>query len=122
MPTTPENLQNVAPQQAMTEVEAPEAQEPSGQAEVAKMKREISSLIGEGKVSPQQLTQLGVLAEQSIKDKALFPVLKKAAVQTGIMSPADFKEGIDYQVLAYLIVIGKVTQQMIQAGQFGRAV
>ena len=94
MPTTPENLQNVAPQQAMTEVESPE---PTGRGEVAKLKREISSLIGEGNVSPQQLVQLGMLAEQSIKDKALFPVLKKAAIQTGIMSNADFKEGINYQ-------------------------
>ena len=111
MNTAPQKNPNVSqPQQAGTPKMSTE------QAMVS-MKKQIQELLQGSGITPEKLVQLGNFAFSAIKDKSLYPVFQKAAVESGIFSPTDFKPGIDFQLLSQVVIMGKVTQKMIESGQ-----
>lgn len=66
-------------------------------------------------IEPKVLARLGKMAEQSIKDKALYPMVKDAAVKAKLM-PQGGQEGIDYKLIATLVSGGKLAEMIMKEG------
>ena len=64
-------------------------------------------------IQPDTFVQLGEFAKKAISDRAIYPVFKKAVLQSKLANPEDIKEGIDMQMLATFVALGKVAQQMV---------
>jgi hypothetical protein len=79
-------------------------------------KQQISTLMQQANITPDQLIYGGQLAERAIRDKAMYPVALKAAVDAGLINPSDVPEGIDYKFLAAAVSAGKIAQ-MIKDGK-----
>ena len=74
--------------------------------------RYVQSLAQKSGVSPDVLAQLGQLAEQSLKDKNVYPEFVNQMVSSGLASPDQFGEDIDYQAIISMIAMGRASQQM----------
>ena len=83
-----------------------------------KAKNDLRRLIKSIGLDPQRLIRAGQLAEMALKDKNLYPMAVQNAIQEGLISPQDIKQGgVDYKLLAQGITVGKLTQQLIQEGK-----
>lgn len=74
--------------------------------------RYVQSLAQKSGVSPDVLAQLGQLAEQSLKDKNVYPEFVNQMVSSGLANPDQFGEDIDYQAIISMIAMGRASQQM----------
>lgn len=74
--------------------------------------RYVQSLAQKSGVSPDVLAQLGQLAEQSLKDKNVYPEFVNQMVSSGLASPDQFGKDIDYQAIISMIAMGRASQQM----------
>ena len=118
MATTPEALPKTSPQ-ALKPFEPPKENDSSPQKKLEGLKQKVLELLKKHSVSPQLLVDLGEFARATIKDKALYPVFKQAVLQNKVVDEAEMKPGIDYQMLAYFAMIGKVVKDMSKTGQTG---
>jgi hypothetical protein len=111
MATTPEQLPKSSPQ-ALKPIEPIAGDTSSPQKIYAGFKQKVLELMQEEGVNPQMLVDLGQFARATIKDKALYPIFKQALFQNKIAEPGEIKEGVDYQMLAYFVMLGKVASQL----------
>jgi hypothetical protein len=82
--------------------------QPSGQ----QVKQMIVDGIQSQKINPTQVVQLGQMAQATIKDPALYEMLKQQSIQAGVLDDADFGKGVNYQLLATMVAVGKVAEKM----------
>ena len=68
----------------------PQEKSVSGKPDVNVSKRQVLALIKQFNIDPNTIIQIGDLAEQAIKDKTLYPVLKQNAIRSGMMDESDF--------------------------------
>ena len=110
----PQEKSGFATQQQMPEMEMPEMKK--GGAE--KAKNDLRRLIKSIGLDPQRLIRAGQLAEMAMKDKSLYPMAVQNAIQEGLISPQDIKQGgVDYKLLAQGVTVAKLTQQLMQEGK-----
>ena len=78
-------------------------------------KEKLKNYLKTAGVEPKVLVQLGKMAEQSIKDKALYPMVKDAAAKAKLI-PQGSQEGIDYKLIATLVTAGKLAEMIMKEG------
>lgn len=78
------------------------------------VKQYVMGVVQQSGVSPEVFVELGKMAEQVIKDKSLYPQFVNQAISSGIASPDDFSQNVDYSAIASMVAIGRVCQSMGQ--------
>lgn len=77
--------------------------------------QEITRVINESGMPPQMFAEIGRLAEQAIQDKKKYPMFVEYMVKHRLETEESLKKP-DFQMLASMVVIGKVAETM-GAGQ-----
>ena len=77
----------------------------------------VLDAINQSGISPEIIISVGQMAQDSLKNKTLYPMVKDAAIRAGLAQNDDFQGKIDYQTLAILAVLGKAAQQMQGSGE-----
>ena len=80
------------------------------------VKQMVFDAINQTGVPPETIISIGQIAEQAINNKALYPMVKDAAVRSGLAVSEDFTESVDYQLLATLSMLGKAAEQIKSLG------
>ena len=80
------------------------------------VKQMVFDAINQTGVAPETIIAVGQIAEQAINNKALYPMVKDAALRAGLAEKEDFGENIDYQILGTLAMLGKAASQMTSLG------
>lgn len=66
----------------------------------------IKTIVDAGHITVDQLQHVGDLAQKAIKNKSVYPIVKKTAIKFHLLSDKDFAPGVDYQALGKLVTIG----------------
>ena len=82
-------------------------------------KQGIKEYLATVKVPPEMLVKIGQVAEQVIKDKALYPMFREQAIKSRLVEPTDLDMKIDYPALAVFATMGKITEQMLASREIG---
>jgi capsular polysaccharide biosynthesis protein len=85
--------------------------------EVQETKQMVREAMIEDNVSPETLLRLGIMAEDVLKDKSLYPEFLQAIVDSDLAEEEDIEEGIDYQLIGVIATLGEMTRQMIASGE-----
>lgn len=80
------------------------------------VKQMMFDAINQTGVPPETIIAVGQIAEQAINNKALYPMVKDAALRAGLAEQGDFTDNIDYQILGTLAMVGKAAEQMRSLG------
>lgn len=88
-----------APQQTPQEFKPSETQQ---------VKSALNKFMQRDGIAPQTIVQLGDMAKAAIKDKALWPVFKQAAIRSNVADETDFQGGVDYRLLSFFVTAGKL--------------
>lgn len=78
-----------------------------------KVIEDIIQSIKESGVPIESFVRLGNMAEKTIKNPDMYPMVVDAAIKMNIAEPGDLGATINYRNLALLSTIGKVAQQMM---------
>lgn len=73
----------------------------------------IQQSIQEGGVNPKTIVQFGNMAEQAIKDKALYPLFLKQLEKYKLIEPGELGQSINYHALSIFVLMGKIAQRMV---------
>ena len=95
----------------------PQEKTVSGKPDAKSAKKQIATLIQQFKIPPQSIIQIGKMAEQAMKDRALYPMLKDAAIKSGMMDEADFGQGFNEKLLGVLVTLSRATEKMMSSGE-----
>ena len=82
------------------------------QQKVQQVTQAIQQAIQEGGVNPQVIVQFGNMAEQAIKDKALYPMFVKQLENYKLIDPGELGQSINYHALSMFVLMGKIAQKM----------
>jgi len=83
-------------------------QQPGQDPQLEKAKEQLQNLITENNIDPNTLIQLGDMANQALKDKSLYPMVKQKAHQSKIPNPEVIQEGFDYRFIGSLMSIAQL--------------
>ena len=111
MDSSPQNLQNVAPQQEPDVMGAMQGKKERPQdfgENLAKVKQMLDG-IG---LTPEQAVRLGYLAQRAIQDPAMYQPALNAAIQEGLVTEEARRGPMDYKVLSQIAVIGEAAKQI----------
>jgi hypothetical protein len=84
--------------------------------EVMQAKERIKQALKQENMSPDTLIQLGNMAEQSIKNQALYPMVLENAAKMKLIDQKNLQKGVDYKLIASLVGAGKLAQMIKQEG------
>lgn len=79
---------------------------------IEEAKQAVRAFLEESKIPPKALQQVGNMAEQAIKDKALYPMLRQQLIANKLFAEDDIPENFDYTILATLAAMGRLLPQM----------
>jgi predicted Zn-dependent peptidase len=86
--------------------------------EVMRVKEALKQVLTQNNIQPQIIANLGKMAFASIKNKALYPMVVQQAQQLQLINN-NIKKGYDYKVLSTLVVIGKLSEMIMQESAYG---
>lgn len=81
--------------------------------------QKITEVINKSKIPPSKLAEIGTLAENAINDPKQYQQFINYMVQNKLEKAEDLKKP-DYQMLASMVVIGKVAQTMSDEQPVGK--
>jgi hypothetical protein len=82
--------------------------------EIEKAKQKLQQMLAKNKINPQTFVQAGRMAEQALKNTALYPMLTQMLIKQGLLEQKDLQQGIDKKFLAYMIAMGKIAELIVQ--------
>lgn len=82
--------------------------------EIEKAKQKLQQMLAKNKINPQTFVQAGQMAEQALKNTALYPMLTQMLIKQGLLEQKDLQQGIDKKFLAYTIAMGKIAELIVQ--------
>lgn len=88
---------------------------PPANKQVEQAKQQLLSMMQEEGVTPEQMMELGRMAQASIKDKKAYPMFIQTLIKFNLADPKDFRGDIDYQALAIVAAASKLIQTQVGA-------
>ena len=85
------------------------------QEEVMRLKEALKQQLTQNNIQPQMVANLGNMAFASIKNKALYPMVIQQAQQLKLIGQ-DAQQGYDYKILSAIVVVGKLSEMIMQEG------
>ena len=83
---------------------------------VIEAKENLKKLLKINNVDPNSLIQLGNMAEQSVKNKQLYPMVVQEAVKAKLIDEKQVQKSIDYKLIGTLVGAGKLAQMIVKEG------
>ena len=119
---TPQQNQNVAPQQSQDKEVMALVQrkgQPEKPDQVQQVKNRLLKVIQTSGADPQKIIQAGKYAEMGLKSPEMYQMALKYALAAGILTEDQLPKepGIDYKLLANGITAGKLTEELIAEGK-----
>ena len=82
--------------------------------DIEQSKQKLQQMLAKGNVNPQTLVQAGKMAEQALKNPAMYPMLTQMLMKQGLIEQKDLQQGIDKKFLAQTISMGKLAELIVQ--------
>ena len=81
--------------------------------EIEQAKQQLKAVLAKDNINPSLVVQLGLMAEKSLRDKTLYPMVKQQALQTKIAKPEEIQEGFDYRFIGAIMSAGKLAEMLV---------
>jgi hypothetical protein len=75
--------------------------------------QQVKMLVQQSGVPPTTLIQLGDMSKKALRDKALIPIIKNAAIKNNLAVAEDFNNRNPHQILAVFIALGDGAKKMM---------
>ena len=109
MVITPQENMNVAAQQNADVMQAMQGgRNPMDDPQMQQTQQMLIQAMGQFGVTPEQLKQLGKLAEMSIQDKQGYPLFLQKLRDFGMADAESMRGDVDYQALAVFATAAKL--------------
>lgn len=83
---------------------------------VMEAKENLKKLLKINNVDPNSLIKLGNMAEQSVQNKQLYPMVVQEAIKAKLIDEKQVQKSIDYKLIGTLVGAGKLAK-MIKEGK-----
>ena len=81
--------------------------------EVEQAKQQLKAVLAKDNINPSLVVQIGQMAEKSLRDKTLYPMVKQQAIQSKMAQASEIQEGFDYRFIGAIISAGKLAQMLM---------
>jgi len=87
-------------------------QKKSANQAVMEAKENLKKLLKTNNIDPNLLIQLGNMAEQSVQNKQLYPMVVQEAIKAKLIDQKQVQKTIDYKLIGTLIGAGKLAKMI----------
>ena len=81
--------------------------------EIEQAKQQLSAVLAKDNINPSLVVQIGQMAEKSLRDKTLYPMIKQQAIQSKLAQATEIQEGFDYRFIGAMISAGRLAQMLM---------
>lgn len=110
--------QSLRPEQIIPEAQRFVQQHPQ---QVQQMLMELQRLLQTGELTQQELNMIVQMARSAAQNPALYPQLRRIAIQRGVAEPNEISEQFDAGLVFILVLMGEAMQSGMQGGMQGGA-
>lgn len=110
--------QTLRPEQIIPEAQRFVQQHPQ---QVQQMLMELQRLLQTGELTQQELNMVVQMARSAAQNPALYPQLRRIAIQRGVAEPDEISEQFDAGLVFILVLMGEAMQAGMQGGMQGGA-
>lgn len=111
--------QMLRPEQIIPEARRFVQQQPQ---QVQQMLMELQQLLQSGELTQQELNMVIQMARSAAQNPALYPQLRRIAIQRGVAEPGEISEQFDPGLVFILVLMGEAMQSGMQGGMQGGAI